>query len=212
MKRLLIIGAGGFGREIYGWAKDVQEKDPGWELGGFLDENIYALDDYSYPIGIVGNPDTYLPSDNDLFICAIGDPVAKLDICQLLEDRGANFITLIHPTAIIGPKCELGYGCILCPGSLLTTNVSLGNFVTLNVYATVGHEAVIGDGSTLSGHADVTGSAKLGKGVFLGSHAVVLPSATVEDFVTVGAGSTVLRFAQSNSTVFGVPAKNIYSS
>ena len=79
----------------------------------------------------------------------------------------------------------------------------------LNVYATVGHDAKIGDGCTLSGHADVTGFARLGEGVFMGSHATVLPRAVVGDYAVVGAASAVVRTARAYTTVMGVPAKQI---
>jgi serine acetyltransferase len=73
----------------------------------------------------------------------------------------------------------------------------------------VGHDAVIGDGCTISGHCDVTGFASLGEGVFMGTHASVLPRAVVGDSAVIGAGSVVLKKVQPNTTVFGVPAKKI---
>ncbi len=136
-------------------------------------------------------------------------PAYKLNICRSLKDRGGEFVTLIHPSAIIGPNCSIGEGCILCPGVVLTSDVSLGNFITLNLHATVGHDAKIGDGSTLLSHTDVTGFVELGEGVLLGSHASILPHAKVGDYGIVGAGSVVLRRVKSRTTVIGVPAKKI---
>lgn len=210
MKRLLIVGAGGFGREVFSWALHTNVKDRDWEVGGFLDSNPKALDGYGFKIGILGDPLAYTPLERDVLVCAIGNPAIRLRLCRDLKARGARFLTLIHPTAVIGLDCTIGEGCILCPGAILTTNVTLGNFVVLNVHSTVGHEAVIGDGCTLSGHADVTGNTTLGEGVFLGSHASVLPSAKVGDYAVVGAGSVVLRKVRAHSTVVGVPAKQIH--
>ena len=207
MKKLVIIGAGGFGREIFHWASDIVQQE--WCIGGFLDQNAMALAGFSGFPPIIGDPATYVPSRNDVFTCAVGDPKSKLRLCNSILERGGRFISLIHPTAVVGTMCNLGQGCIFCPGTVVTSNVSLGNFVTLNACATVGHDACIGDGCTLSGHADVTGAAMLGRGVFLGSHAVVLPKARVGDYATVGAGSVVLRSVKAHSTVFGVPAKVI---
>lgn len=210
MKRLLIIGAGGFGREVMSWASHVNADQRDWEVGGFLDSNPKALDGYDRKIEIVGDPLTYTPSDGDLFVCAIGDPATKLRMCRDMKARGARFLTLIHPTAVIGLDCIIGEGCVLCPGAVITTSVTLGSFVCLNVYSTVGHDAVIGDGCTLSAHTDVTGYATLGEGVFLGTHASILPNATVGDYAVVGAGSVVLRKVRAHSTVVGVPAKQIH--
>jgi sugar O-acyltransferase (sialic acid O-acetyltransferase NeuD family) len=209
MKRLLIIGAGGFGREILCWAQDAEPNQKIWTIGGFLDDNPAALDGFNCPFPLVGAPSTYAPADNDLFICAIGEPATKLRVCKKLEKRGATFINLVHPTAILGRNNTIGHGCIFCPRSSITTHVTLGNFVTLNVNAGMGHDVIVGDGTTLSAYCDVTGNARLGEGVFLGSHAVVLPNATVGDYAIIGAGSVVLRKVKPGATVMGVPARQV---
>ncbi len=210
MQRLLIIGAGNFGRAVLGWALHVDSRERDWEVGGFLDANPMALDNFTCPFSIVGEPLTFIPSENDRLVCAIGNPATKLSLCRDLQARGGQFITLIHPTVVISSYCRIGNGCILCPGAIISTNATLGNFVTVNLYATVGEDAVIGDGCILNGHSSVSGSVVLGEGVFMGSHACVLQGATVGDYAVVGAGSVVLRKVRAHSTVMGVPAKQVY--
>lgn len=209
MRRLLIVGASNFGREVLDWALAVPAENRDWEVGGFLDSRTSILDGFDVPYTILGDPDTFPLNDNDCLICAVGDSKVRLDYCRRLKSRGARFITLIHPATIIGSGCRLGEGCILCPGAIVTNHVALGNFVMLNVHSSVGHDAVLGDGCTLSPHADVTGWAVLGEGVFLGSHASILPKACVADYTVVGAGSVVLKKTEPHSTVVGVPAKRI---
>ena len=212
MKRLMIVGAGPFGREVLAWLKDVPAAQRTWEVAGFLDPDSAALDGYPCDLPILGEESSLCVSDHDLFICSLGDPVKKLGACRALKSRGAAFATLIHPTATVGPFCTIGEGCILCPGTILTTNVTLGSFVTLNLHSTVGHDAILGEGTTLSCHCDVTGRARLGEGVFMGSHASVLPGAVVGDYARVGAGSVVLRKVRPYTTVMGVPAQEIFAS
>ena len=79
----------------------------------------------------------------------------------------------------------------------------------INIAATIGHDAVIGDGCTINSHSDVTGFVKLGTGVFLGSHAVITPSVKVKDFARIGAGSIVVKQVAAETSVFGIPAKKI---
>ena len=210
MKRLLIVSAGAFGREVLSWALDVPAAQRDWEVAGFLDNRPSALDGFNCPFSIMGDPLNFELSENDCLICAIGDPATKLQYCNQLKARGGRFISLIHPTAVIGLNCRLGEGCILCPYVVVTTNVVLGSFVTLNCHTTVGHDVVIDDGCTLSCHSDVTGWASLGEGVLLGSHASVLPKAVIGDYALVGAGSVVLRKVLPHTTVMGVPAKQVY--
>lgn len=209
MKRLLIIGAGGFGREVLNWTLDIPSQNREWEVAGFLNSIPTALDDYPCGYTILGDPSTYVPLENDLFICAIGNPRDRLRVCHGLKARGAQFISLCHPSAIIGSRCTIGEGCIFCPGSVITADVRIGDFVTVNVNSTIGHDAVIGNGCTLSGHVDITGFASLGEGVFLGSHASVLPRAKIGDYAVVGAGSVVLKRVKAGASVMGVPAKQI---
>ena len=212
MKRLLIVGAGGFGREVLSWCSDAAANKNDWEIGGFLDSNPAALEKHRCEVGIIGDPSTYLPSDNDLFIPAIGDPKTRLRLCKALKERGATFITLLHPSVVIGRDSRIGEGSVLCPGAVVSTNVSLGSFVIINLRCTVSHDSVIGDGGTLSPASDVTGNVVLGEGVFLGTHACILPSTVVGDYAIVGAGSVVLKSVPAGATVVGVPARQISSS
>jgi sugar O-acyltransferase (sialic acid O-acetyltransferase NeuD family) len=208
-KRLLIVGAGGFGREVLAWALAVPADARDWEIGGFLDANTRALDPHPCDYRIVGDPASYEPRPEDVFVPAIANPAIKLQLCRGLRARGAVFTTLVHPSVIIGPACRIGEGCVLCARVVLTTNVTLGDFVTINVGTGCGHDTVLGDGTTISSFADVTGAVRLGEGVFLGSHAVIFPRVEVGEFAVVGAGSAVLRKVPPRATVMGVPAKQV---
>jgi sugar O-acyltransferase (sialic acid O-acetyltransferase NeuD family) len=210
MKRLIVVGAGGIGREIFRYAQDVASVNQEWQVGGFLDDNPKALDALEYDVPVIGGIKDYVPQADDLFVMGIGSPPRrKLEFAECLMKRGAEFVTLIHPNAIIGNHVRLGRGCVICPFALVTCDATLGDFVTLNAHATVGHDAVLGDGCTLSIYASVSGYGKLGKGVCLGNHGTVLPSMEVGDFAKVGSGSVVLRTVKPGTTVMGVPAKRI---
>jgi sugar O-acyltransferase (sialic acid O-acetyltransferase NeuD family) len=209
VKRLLIVGAGGFGREVLCWARDVEPTQSEWRIGGFLDANPTVLDGYEVSVGILGDPAEFEPTETDCCICAIGDPVTKRRVVSNLLERGAQFVTLIHPSVIIGANCHIGAGCIVCPNVVLTTNVILGRFVTLNLGATLGHDAAASDWCSFMVHADVGGKASLGEGVFAGSQSFILPGMQVGDHAVVGAGSVVTRNVPAGSTMFGVPAKLI---
>ena len=209
MKRLLIVGAGGFGREVLCWARDAELTQSEWRVGGFLDGDAAALDGFDVPLEILGDPADFVPAETDLCICAIGDPATRRRVTGGLEERGARFATLIHPSVIVGAGCRLGDGCILCPRAVLTTHIVLGRFVTVNLAATIGHDARVGDWCTLSDHVDITGKVTLGNSVFAGSHASILPGLRVGDGSVIGAGAVVTRNVPAGSTMFGVPAKLI---
>ena len=207
MKRLLIIGAGAAGREILSWLKNIDTKE--WEIGGFLDDNLHALDSYSCSHKIIGGVSNYTPDINDVFICGIFSPRVKLELCRKLQSQGAKFITAIHPSAVISEDCKIGVGCVVYPHVYIAAHAVLGDFVCLNVSASVGHDAVLGDGCTLSGHCDITGNVKLSEGVFMGTHAAIIPNIHVGEYAKIGAGSVVFKNVKPNITIMGIPARQL---
>lgn len=214
--KFVIMGAGGFGREVHAWLLDLIKSDAYrptkevvWEVAGFIDDVSNAPDIFAGLPPILSKIDEYQPTPDSYVVCAIADPAAKKFLSEKLIKKGANFFTLIHPTAIVGTNVSIGQGTVICPFVVLSTDLAVGDFATINSCCTIGHDSVISDFCTLSGHCDITGGAKLLEGAFLGSHAVIIPKVTVGEYAVVGAGSVVIRKVNSGVTVFGVPAKRI---
>ncbi|MDZ5473304.1 acetyltransferase [Bacillus sp. 31A1R] len=209
-KRVIIVGAGGLARMIFSWLPAFLEGEEwDWEFAGFLDDNLKNFENGSYDKPILSTIKDYMPQELDVLIMGIANPTTKLSISKELEQRGASFMTLIHPKAMIGRNVNIGRGCVVSPGAVLTCDIEMSHFVFVNLYTTIGHDAKIGEGCTLNAHSDVTGYTELGKGVFLGSHSVVTPGMKVRDFAKIGAGSVVVREVKSETTVFGIPAKRL---
>lgn len=206
---VVILGAGGFAREVHSWLLDCARAGSSLTIKGFLDDNAAALAGYEGLPPIIGGLRDFSLGMNDRLVFALGSPALKIELYAYWKARGASFLTVVHPTAVVGERVTIGEGCVLCPGVIATTDICVGNAVTLNAACSVGHDAVIGDGCTICGHADVTGFAQIGKGSFLGSHAVISPSTVVGTNCVVGAGSVVIRNVPDGATVFGIPAKQI---
>lgn len=205
---IIIIGAGGFGREVYIWAKDSFFKDQ-YRIKGFLDNNPKILNNYNMDVGIIGNLDNYEVENQDRFIFAIGDVDIKKHLIIKLKKKGAKFITLIHPTAIVVSTARIGEGVIICPFCLVSDNVRLDDFVMMNAYSSCGHDARIGKYCILSSYAAMAGFAVLEDEVFLGLHATIIPGKRVCCKSKVSANSVVMRDVPPNKMVFGVPGKAI---
>lgn len=209
--RILIVGAGGFGREVLQWTRDAGLDRGGARIVGFLDDNPDALTGSGpHDVPVLGPVATYRPRPEDRLVCGLGVPSVKQRCLPGLVARGARFLTVVHPSAAVGANVRLRPGCVICPGCVLTTDIELGEFVMLNCCSTIGHDSQVGDYTTLSGHACVNGHCRLGRAVFLGSNAVVLPGVQVSDGATVGAGSVAWKTVPPRTTVFGVPAKPIW--
>jgi len=208
-QKLIIIGAGKFGREVCSWAWQADKAGAPWSVAGFLDRRQDALKSFNYGLPIFASPDTYEPQHGDIFICAIGDPGVRKNSCELMREKGAQFATLIHPTALVGHDVHVGAGTVLGPFTQLSCDITLGQHVAFGTHSNTAHDTVIGDYCQISGSCEINGNAVLEEGAFLGSHATILPNARVGAWAFVGAGSVVLRHVTSRSRVFGNPAVNI---
>lgn len=206
MKELIIVGASGFGREVLQWAKDVNKNSNFWEIKGFIDDNPHALDGYKCDYPILGGIKEWVPSQNEVFSCAIAIPRIKELLVGILKAKGANFITIVHPTAIIGEFCEIGEGLVVTPRAKISPNVKIGNFVTI-LGSGVGHDAVIDDFSSISGNCSINGHVIIGKRVFVASNACIAPSKKVGDDSFIGMGSMVISNVPAGTKVMGNPAR-----
>ncbi len=207
MKKLIIVGAGGFGREVYAWAKDHPDCGTIWGIAGFLDDDAGALSGYHHPVEVIDSVEEHQPAADELFVCAIGSPLIKKKVCEALLGRSATFISLVHPSVILGENIKLGNGVVLCPRVTLTADVSIGDFAAINCHSSVGHDVVIGEWGTISGHCDLTGNTRYGAGAFLGTGVRIVPGRSVGEFAYVGAGSVVIRSVKNGQKVFGNPAQ-----
>lgn len=209
-RRLLIVGAGSLARELASWVKPGAGELADYALAGFLSDDPQSLAAYpQYQPGIIGTVAGYAPVAGDLLVMGISQPADKLRIAAALEARGARFLTFVHASVQMADWVKLGRGVVLCPNAVVSCHAEIGDFATINLGCTIGHDVKLGRGATLSAHVDLTGFVTVGEGAFFGSHASVLPRATVGEYSRVGAGSVVLRSVKAGSTVMGVPAKQI---
>lgn len=208
MYNIIIVGAGGFAREVYYWVNDTFSKES-YKIKGFLSYNQKDLNGYNIKGGIIGNDDNYKIEENDRFIIAIGDIDIKKRAINKLKKRGAKFISLIHPTALIIPTVKIGEGVVICPYCLVSDNVRLDDFVMMNTYASCGHDVKVGKYSILSPYVALNGFVKLENEVFVGTHATVISYKKVGFQSKISANSVVMRNVPSKCMVFGVPGKNI---
>ena len=208
MKDILILGAQGFGREVLQWIKDINKATPTWNIKGFLDDDLTALDGYECDYKILGTIKDWQPSENEVFVFAIASPAIKETLVAMLKAKGAKFATVVHPTSIIGEFCKIGEGLVVTPRAKISPNVTIGDFVTV-LGGGVGHDAEIVDYSTLCGYCAVCGHVKLGKRVFVGTSSVVAPSKKVGDDVYICTGSMVLTNIKAGYKVMGNPATKV---
>ena len=204
----MLIGAGGFAREVYAHAKESIGYGTEWDIKGFLDGDI-KLSESEYaklPAPLLGDVISYEIDEADVFICAIAEPRGKEKVANIIAAKGGRFMNIIHKTALLEGRIDMGIGNIVSPYVVMTDNIRLGNHISFNVASRVGHDAVIGDFSSFMSNAGVCGYAVIGKRVYMATNAVALPHSKIDDDVVVGVNSVVYKKAESGCTVFGNPA------
>ena len=208
MKKILIVGAGGFGRELLQWIKDINAEKPTWEIGGFLDDNLQALDGVEIDYPVVGTISDWQPKDDEVFALAMGKPQLKRMVVEKLKSRGAHFSAVIHPTALVSPFAHYGEGLVMFPYSKLSCNSTVGDFVSI-LTTPIGHDNEIGDYTMISGGCNIVRNVKIGKDVFVAAGVCIAQDVVVKDGAYIGLGSVVLKDVKAGTKVFGNPARII---
>ena len=207
MKNLVIVAAGGCGREVLQWAKDINRIKSRWKIKGFLDDDLNALDGVKCDVSIVSKIDEYKIEQDDEFVCCVGNCNSRKSILERLKSRGAKFTTLIHPSAVVSDSCSLGEGVIVYPFALISDNAIIGDGCIINMYSSIAHDSFLGKYCTISAHCDITGMCCLGDRVFMGSTSQVVPGSKIGDDVYICAGSTVMCKVRNGMKVLRNPAK-----
>jgi sugar O-acyltransferase (sialic acid O-acetyltransferase NeuD family) len=208
---IVIVGAGGHGREIYAVIDAVNRaaSAPKYDVVGFIDDGQPDLARLARlgPRHLGGIEE--MPSDAR-YLIGIGESVTRERVDGQLAAMAREPVDLLtHPLSWIGPDVEIGPGSIIFAGVSVTTNVRIGRHVHLNRNATVGHDVVVGDFTTLAPGVVVSGGVTIGPAVELGSGAVVLPGVTIGAGARVGAQACVTGDLLGGETAVGVPARTI---
>lgn len=210
MKHLIIIGAGGMGRQVLSFAKSCDGYEKDYNIKGFLDDNPNAMKDFpNYP-PVLGTVDNYKIETDDVFFNAIGDVQSKKKCIQKILNRGGDFLTLIHPTAQVSPETKVGKGCMIGSYVGIGVETTIGDFCLIQSKAIIGHDVHIADFARIDCNVVVIAGVNVGNDVCIHTSSVINHGVSIGDGAIVGAMSFVIRNVKPGQTVFGNPAKNIY--
>lgn len=209
MKSVVIIGAGGFGREVLEIFKDQNKKKKIWDILGFLDDNKKLYGKIINNLPVIGGID-WLKDHNDVgCVCAIAEPENKKKIINMLNKIGIKFYNAIHPSVIMSEFIDLGEGIIICAGTILTVNIKIKNHVIININCTIGHDTIIEDYCSIMPTVKINGNNHLYEGVYIGTGATFNHNISVGAWSIIGSGSVLVRNIPERVVAVGVPAKII---
>lgn len=208
---LVLVGAGGHGRETLDVVEAINAVAPTLSFRGFVADGADPELLARRHAPLLGPSDelvaVLLAQDASCHLAiGSGHVRARLDAVLVQAGLGDRARTLVHPRSSTGSDLRIGPGVLLAAGARVTTNVTLGRHTHLNVNSVVSHDAVLGDHVTLSPGTLVNGNVTMGDRSFLGTGAVVLPGRTIGADAVVGAGAVVTRDVPAGVTAMGVPA------
>ena len=207
-KRLFIIGAHGFGREIESWLDLTPPNQRDWYIAGYLDKDPDALENHQSDYEVVGYEDTFEFVSDDMVIMGITAPNLKELIYKKLQGK-IQFFSYVAPGALIAKFVIIGEGTVISPNSIIAVNATMGKLVTVNCGSQIGHDVEVGDFSSIQSNVDIGGKCKLDNKVLIATGATIIPGRAINDNVMIGAGSVVVSHIKKSRTVFGIPAKKI---
>lgn len=206
MKKLIIIGAGGMGRTLFSNALESVGYGEVFDIKGFIDDNLSALDSFpNYP-PIIGTIMDYQPQKDDVFVSSIGGESRRSCMEEIIR-RGGEFMELIHNTARIYTNAKLGKGNFIGAYSVIGNDVEIGDFNMIQSYTVIGHDAKIGNWNRIDTHVTCVGGVVIEDDVNIHTSAVISHKVRVESGAHIGALSFVIRKVKAGTTVMGNPAK-----
>ena len=211
MKNIVIIGAGGVGREVSLIIQQINELEPTWNLLGFIDDNTDNWGKVINGYSVIGGIDSLEFLSNDTYIViAIANYEVKKKIVNKVNNK-FKFATIVHPKVRIHDYMTVGQGTIIYEGAILTANIEIGNHVIISPKCGVGHDSIIKDYVSLLWNVNVSGNDLIEEGVMMGSGSTVIQGKKIGKGSIIGAGAVVVNDIESFSTAVGVPAKVIKS-
>lgn len=207
MKDIVIIGAGGVGREVSLIIEQINSLKPTWNILGFIDDNPNNLGKIIDGQKVIGDSKYLMTlSEETYVVIAIANYKVKKTFVEKLGGC-FKFATIIHPRVLVHDFMTVGEGTIIYEGVILTTDIRIGSQVIISPKCGIGHDSIIKDYVSLLWNVNVSGADVIGEGVLVGSGATIIQNLKIGQGATIGAGAVVLNSIPENCTAVGVPAK-----
>lgn len=210
-KDIVIIGAKGFAKEILWLLKENNKVFEEWNILGFIDQSTTHKTEQILEYNVIGDDEWLANYKGEINVaCAIGSTSLRKKIIQKFSDKdNIKFPNIISRGAILSDSVKMGRGCIICTSSVLTVDICLGDFVTINLDCTIGHDVNLGDFVTLYPSVNVSGNVHIGQETEIGTGTQIIQELSVGRNSIVGAGAVVVHDLPSYCTAVGIPAKVI---
>ena len=208
MKKIVIIGAGGFGREVEWLIERINENNPTWELIGYVDDNVEIGKKVGNSKVICNTKELLSHSDLSVAIAIGNSKIREKMFDKIKSNTRLSFPNLIDPTVICGNN-KFGMGNIICARTILTVNIELGDFNIINLNCTLGHDDIIHNFITIYPNVNVSGNVTIENRVEIGTGTQIIQQKNICSDVVIGASAFIVKDITETGTYIGIPAKKL---
>ncbi|MFT4644126.1 MAG: sugar O-acyltransferase (sialic acid O-acetyltransferase NeuD family) [Planctomycetota bacterium] len=207
MKDIVIIGSGGFAKEVAFLIEEINQKQSEWNILGYIDSDKNTSNG---PYSVYGNDEWLMNITIPIYVVfGIGNPplIEKL-YSKFKTNKNIHFPNLIHPNVVADWKnIPIGEGNVICASNTFTTDIVIGNANIINLDCTIGHDTIIGNFNVLNPSTNISGGVKIGNLNLIGTSATVLQYLNITNNITIGAGALLTKDATEEGVYIGNPAK-----
>jgi len=203
MKKVIIVGSGGHAAELRDYINHNNNARPAdyIQVIGFIDDNKESYKHYGFAEPFLGPIKNHNVNTEVNYLMGIANLEYRQSIIEKLQSRGAEFMGLIHPTAIISPSAEIHPTTVISHNASVGAKAKLGKYNMLNSRCTIGHDSLIGDFNFISPQVAISGNTKIGDGNLIGTNACTIPGISIGNNNKIAAGMVIYKPVGDDSTV-----------
>ena len=209
---LVVVGAGGFGRETVEAVRSVNAAGGRWRLAGYLDDEPAIHGKVIDGVPVLGSTEELgsMP-DVSVVVCTARseDYASRPRIVETLSLPPERYATIIHPSASVSASSRVGPGTVLLAQTVLTAAVTIGSHVAIMPHVILTHDDVISDFATVASGVCLGGNVHVGRCAYVGAGALVREHRSIGSCALVGMGAVVTRDIPPHEVWAGVPARYI---
>jgi sugar O-acyltransferase (sialic acid O-acetyltransferase NeuD family) len=211
-RELVVVGAGGFGRETVEAVRALNAAGSRWRLAGYLDDDPARHGKVIDGVPVLGGTGKLGKMPDVFVVVCTGRPdnyASRPRIVEALGLPSERYATIIHPSASVSVTSRIGPGSVLLAQTVLTAAVTIGSHVAIMPHVTLTHDDVIGDFATMASGGCLGGNVHIGRCAYVGAGALVREQRNVGSCALVGMGAVVTRDIPPHEVWAGVPARYI---